>query len=420
MRQHIGAIVMLGLMAAVAAVVGWQVMVRTAGKGGPPGSEKVAAVAVEVGPVTSGEIRDVRVLSGTLEASTQFVVAPKVGGLLKAVLVDLGDRIERDQIVARIDDAEFVQQVEQAQAELAVRKAGREQAASALELARREHERALELKQNAMASEAELDVKAAAFESAQAALALADAQVKQAEAALALARISLGHTEVRADWTGGPDLATVGERLSDAGNTVQSGSPILSIVSLDPLTAVVFVTERDYVSLSIGQRATLHIDALPDRTFDAEVSRIAPVFRETSRQARVELRVHNSDELLKPGMFARVTLVLRVEQAETIVPLAALARRDNGQVVFALTADRHHVRKVPVRVGITENQRVQVTPKAANDDAQSAARELAGHEVVTLGQQLLEDGAPVLVSEVASQPAAGATASAPARPGSGS
>lgn len=379
---------MFMVLGGVGAGVAWQVYVRdklgAVGAGGP--GER-AAVAVEVAPVESGVVRDTRILSGTLEASTRFVVAPKVGGLIEQIMVDLGDVIRRDQVVAEIDDAEFVQAVAQAEAELAVRKAEAAQAASAFELARREYDRAVELGQRSMVSPAELDERTATYESAKAATNLAEAQVNQAEASLELAKIRLRYTTVQASWTGGPDEGIVGERFQDAGNTVQQGNPIVSVVALDPLTAVVSVTERDYTRLTVGQRAVLRADAMPDRAFEAEVVRISPVFREASRQARVELRVDNAEQRLKPGMFARVSIVLQEEHADAIVPLAALTRRGGGDVVFVLDADGQRVHQRPVRVGIVEGERVQVLGEGIRG------------RVVVLGQQLLEEGAPVIVSE---------------------
>jgi RND family efflux transporter MFP subunit len=395
---------MFAVLAGVGAGVAWQVYVRDKlSKGGPTGPEKPSAVAVEVAPVESGIVRDARVLSGTLEASTRFVVAAKVGGLIEQVVVDLGDRIRRDQVVAEIDDAEFVQAVVQAEAELAVRKAASAQADSAFELARREYDRTVELEQRAMASQAELDEKTAAYESAKSATLLTEAQVQQAAASLELARIRLRYTQVRASWSSGPDEGIVGERFQDAGNTVQPGDAIVSVVALDPLTAVVSITERDYARLSVGQHAALQADALPERAFRAEVVRISPVFRESSRQARIELRVDNHEQLLKPGMFARVSLVLREEQADAIVPLAALTRRAGSDVVFVLAADGRRVHQRPVRVGVIEGDRAQVIGEGIEG------------RVVVLGQQLLEEGGAVIVSErhIGRPPAAGANGVAP-------
>ena len=81
-----------------------------------------------------------------------------------------------------------------------------------------------------------------------------------------------------------------------------------------------FVTERDYARLQTGQVASLTTDAFASETFSGTIQRIAPVFRESTRQARVELRVDNLELRLKPGMFVRATVILdRVEDA-VIVP----------------------------------------------------------------------------------------------------
>ncbi len=146
-------------------------------------------------------------------------------------------------MIAGLDDDEYVQAAAQAEAELAVRQAARDQAASTLELAEREHQRAQALRERGIASESQLDEIEATLKRSRAALAFADAQVKQAEASLELARIRLGYTLVRASWSGPEQTALVSERFQDPGNTVQPGDAIVSVVVLDPLVAVVSVTE---------------------------------------------------------------------------------------------------------------------------------------------------------------------------------
>ncbi len=384
--RHVSAIAVLGALLATAGAVAWVAVARTGGGAGA-GPGEMGAVAVEAAPIESGVIRDIRRLSGTLEASAQFVVAAKVDGLLERVLVDLGDPVERGQVIAEIDGAEFQQSAAQSEAELSVRRAELTQAQSSLDLAQRDFDRSRALKDRGIASDAQLDQIAAGLESARAAVTLAEAQVKQAEASLALTNIRLGYTQVRASWQGGDEVAIVGERHQDAGNTVRNGDPIVSVVALDPLKAVVSVTERDYSGLRVGQEATLTTDALPGRTFEAHVERIAPVFRETSRQARVELLVENPDQALRPGMFARVTIVLSEERAETIAPLAAVTRRDGRDVVFIVSPEGDTVRMADIRLGVVEGDRAQILGEG-----------LSGR-VVTLGQQLLSDGSRVNVHD---------------------
>lgn len=100
------------------------------------------AVAVEISPIETGVIRDVGQFSGTLIPKSQFVVAPKVSGKLKKLYVNIGDRVIRGQMVAQLDDEEYLQQVAQAEADLKVARANLEEARNALELARKELDRA--------------------------------------------------------------------------------------------------------------------------------------------------------------------------------------------------------------------------------------------------------------------------------------
>lgn len=390
--RHLSTIIVILLLAAAAAGVVWTVYQRQQQEaGGPERPGGALPVAVEVASIESGLMRDARTLTGTLQASSRFVVASKIGGRIQQLHVDLGDEITRDQVVAEIDDAELVQSVAQAAAELKVREASRDQASSVLELAARDHERVLALRERGIAPESRADETAAALASAEAALAVAQSQVAQAQATLELANIRLREATIVASWSGSAPAGVVSERHQDAGNTIQSGDPIVSVVVLDPLTVVVAVTERDYPLLSVGQAATLQTDALPGDSFTASVARIAPVFRESSRQARVELRVGNDNQRLKPGMFVRVMIVLREIQAEAIVPTAALAKRQGQDVIFLVNDDESTVRAVHVRVGVVEQGRVQVSPVNPTADLRGP--------VVVLGHHLLEDGSTIKIVE---------------------
>lgn len=388
MKRHSGAIILLVLLLSCASLVAWRALRHgSAASAATVAEQSDQAVAVQVAPIERGLIRDVRVLSGTLEASTRFQLAAKVGGLIQELNVDLGDEVERDQAIAVLDDDEFVQAVTQAEAELAVRQAELAQARTELERVTWDFNRLERLHERGVASDLEYNEIRAERDSQQAAVALAEARVRQAQAALELAEIRLGYTTVRAAWQGGPERAAVGVRHVDAGDTVPAGGLIVGMVGLDPLKAIVSVTESDYARLQVGQAATLTTDALPGESFGAAVARIAPVFQEASRQARVELRVDNPRRLLRPGMFVRVRVVLRSAEAETIVPAAAIVQRGGRKVVFTVGADGASVTEHPVEVGIAQGERVQLV-----------APRLTGR-VVVLGQYLLEDGAAITITE---------------------
>ena len=324
-----------------------------------------------------------RTFSGTLEASSEFILAPKVAGRLERLEVDLGDVVERGQIVAYVDDDEFVQEVSQVEADLVVARASHAEAESALEIAERALRRAEQLREERVTSESQLDLARTEALAQRARLEVSAAQVLRAEASLEAARIRLAYASVTADWSSGDDRRVVAQRFVDEGEAVSTNAPLLSIVELSPIVCVVQVPERDYARLRIGQQAVLFTDAYPGERFTAHVSRVSPVFRSSTRQARVELVVDNEDERLKPGMFVRSTLELATSENVTLIPVLALTERDGDRGVFVVDDATSTVRWMPVEVGIIDGEVASVSSPG-----------LSGR-VVTLGQELCEDGTVV-------------------------
>ncbi|MEO5343351.1 MAG: efflux RND transporter periplasmic adaptor subunit [Gammaproteobacteria bacterium SHHR-1] len=359
-----------------------------AGKGERP-------APVQVAPIEQGPIALVRDFSGTLEASAEFVAAPKISGLLQELAVNLGDAIQRGQLLARLDSAEYIQAVAQAEAELAVAQANLAEARSLLRIAERELQRIDQLSERGVSSASQRDLAEAEQLARQAGVQVTLAQLAKAEAQLRAAQIRLDYTQLRANWPGDDGRRLVAERYVDEGETVAVNAPLLRIVKLDPIIAVLHVTERDYAELRLGQAVSLATDAYPQRAFSGQIRRIAPVFREASRQARIEVEVANAEGLLKPGMFVRAQVVLKQLAQAWVAPAAALTRRDGVEGLFVLSADRNSVRWQPVQAGIQQGERLQVSAEGLNGDGLDGE----GAEVVTLGQQLLKDGSQILLPE---------------------
>lgn len=344
---------------------------------------------VEVATVEVGAIEQLRSFTGALEARSEFLVAPKIGGRIESLRVDLADFVQRGQVVAVLDDAEYEQEVARARADLALEKASHAEALDQLEITERELKRLEPIHKRGELSTSQLDVVRSQMVAKRAQIEVTQARIARAEAELESARIRIGYTQVKADWQGGNERRVVAERLVDAGETVAANAPLLRIVELDPITAVFFVTERDYARLEVGQQARLGTDAYPGFSFSGNVQRIAPVFSPTTRQARVELLVENPDRRLKPGMFIRATIMLqRIEEA-IIVPAMALTQRNDRAGVFLVDADGKTARWQTVEPGIRQGNRLQVSGAA-----------LSG-QVVVLGQQLLDDGSELRIVETA-------------------
>ncbi len=388
-RGQIGVWVVVGVVALVAGTLA-VAAARRGTDASDPGSPPTAAgasvaVPVEVASVRVGPLAERRIFSGSLEATAHVTVASKVGGRIITLPVDLADPVTRGQVVATIDHDELEQVVAQADADLSVARAGVTEAESAAAIAHREFERVEQLHEQAIVSDSELDAARAAEQSSRAALAVAQARVQRAEASLRSARIRRESATVRASWNSGDASRVVAERFAEEGDTVAAGDPLLDIIELDPIEAAVFVTESDYAQLEPGQSVSITTDAYAGRQWTGEVSRVAPVFRAGSRQARVEVSIPNPGSLLKPGMFVRVeTTLARVDDAVS-VPEAALAQRDGVPVLFVVDADGTAVRMIQVEPGIRDGGLVQIrSPRVSG-------------QVVTLGQQLLSDGSPIRV-----------------------
>ncbi len=379
----------------VAAGLGWLIFGQLQERAGSSKSGRaLRPVPVEVAQIERGPIALQRTFSGELEALAEFVVAPKVSGRVERVIVNIADTVKRGQVVAELDNDEYVQTVAQAQADLEVARANQSQAKSALEIANREFKRTESLLKRGIASDSEFDAARQDRLARQAQLKVAAAQVTKAESSLETANIRLGYTMVTAGWSGGDEDRVVAERYVNEGQTVAANAPLLLIVDLNPIVGVIFVTERDYAHLKPGQLVSLTTDAYPGEQYPGRIARIAPIFRKSTRQARIEMTIDNPQHRLKPGMFIRATVVLARVPKATIIPEQALTIRDDRSGVFIVSEDGRSVAWHEVKAGIREGNRVQVEGEG-----------LSGR-VVTLGQQLVKDGSAITIPAGQNQTAA--------------
>lgn len=376
------------LVLAIVAMAGWQAYTRITSSANKkiPGRSAVS-VAIETEPIRKDAIRDIGIFTGSLLPKSQFIVAPKVAGWLKKLLVNIGDMVQQNQVIAILDDEEFTQQVEQVRAELLVAKANAENCTSDLDIAKREYERAKALREKQIASASELDESEAAFNACRTRLKVSLAQVAQKEAVLKAANVRLSYTKVQAFWENGDQTRVVGERFVDEGALLQVNEPIVSVLENNPLTAVVYVIERDYQKIKVAQQSIVTTDAYPGKTFTGSVVRIAPLLKESSRQARVEIEIPNRDQLLKPGMFVRAQIEFARHDNATLIPFTALVRREGKEGIFIADLSNLKARFVPVTTGIINGELVEVIePKISG-------------LVVTMGNHLLEDSSDIILPE---------------------
>ncbi|MBL4582990.1 MAG: efflux RND transporter periplasmic adaptor subunit [Pseudomonadales bacterium] len=389
-------------------------------KAGNKTSKADKPVAVLVAPIVRGTIGDARNFSGSLEATNRFVVASRISATLQKLHVDIGDTVTPGQLIAELDDAEYQQQFNQSNAELAVAHASVAEAKAAANVAKVEFKRAQSLRKQKIASQSEWDQARAESLVKNARVEVTVAQLAQRQAALNAAKVRLGYSHIEARWSGSDESMVVGQRYADEGDLLNTHSSIVSLVALNSLKAVFQVTEKDYPRIAIGQPAKLALEAYPGRLFNAQVARVSPVLDPQSRQATVEVKLENPEGLLSPGMFVRISVELSHASNAQLVPIEALVNTENGSGVYLLsdatartdtpnagtpdtgTRDTNTaasqtpqtVQYIEVVTGIRNRRQVQILQP-----------NISGL-VVTLGQHLLKDGSAVHIQnpQLATQP----------------
>ncbi|MCP5152909.1 MAG: efflux RND transporter periplasmic adaptor subunit [Ectothiorhodospiraceae bacterium] len=327
-----------------------------AGKGAGPGDGKAAkgprAVAVEVAEVATQPVETRLTAIGTLESNESVVLRSEIAGRVASIGFREAEPVKAGALVLEIDAAA-------ARAELAEMEAR-------LQLGRQNAERAQRLFAQKVGSASERDEAVAAL--------------RVAEAELNLARVRLAKTRIEAPFEG-----ILGLRRVSVGAYVNPGDDLVTLDDIDPIKVDFRVPERALSQVRTGQRIEVRIDALPDRTFTGEVYAIAPRVDVAGRALSLRARLPNPDGQLRPGLFARVDLVVDRREAALVVPEQAIVPVAEGQAVYVVIDER--ARLTPVTLGQRAAARVEITDGLA-----------AGDVVVTAGQHKIRDGAPVRIA----------------------
>ncbi|HVL66100.1 MAG TPA: efflux RND transporter periplasmic adaptor subunit [Vicinamibacterales bacterium] len=293
------------------------------GRGGRP------PMPVEFTPAKRSDVAERVTIVGTLIGAATVEAVPKVNGRLESVSVRLGDRVNRGQQLAKVEDREIREQVRQAEASYRVAEATIRQRQADLKLAETNLERNRSLLERELLPRQTFDDTEARHQAAVAQLDLARAQFEQAKARLDELRINLANTVITS-----PVEGFVGKRYLDPGAFVSPNAPVASIVDIRSVRMVANVVEKDVRRLSTGMSADVEVDAFPGERFVGKVSRIAPVFDPQTRTAEMEIEVPNGSFRLKPGMYARVALTIDRRENALTVPRTAVVELDGRTGVF--------------------------------------------------------------------------------------
>lgn len=316
-----------------------------------PQTAETRSINVEVATLEPTPFREFIRLTGTVEADQDVTIAAEEEGVVRALLVEKGARVEAGQPILKIDDEVLRAQYEQAQAQA--------------QLARETYER-----QRRLWEDEKIGSEIAYLETKY------GADVATANAKALAARLE--RTTVRA-----PVAGILDDRLVEVGDMVAPGTAVARIIDADPVEVVAGAPERFAGDLTNGAPARVVLDALDGREFEGSVGFVGAAVDADSRTFPLEVVVPNPDGNIKPGMVATLRILRASLDAAVVVPQEALQRTEGGFVVY-VAVDRD---------GVTVAERREVVRGGSDRDSVVIESGLeVGDRLIVVGQQQVAPG----------------------------
>lgn len=315
-------------------------------------------------PVDAAEVRRDLVLRsveavGTLRANEQVTLRPEIAGYVEEITFNEGESVTAGTVLIKIDDEILQAELTQAEASFA--------------LSQQNYERADRLQQQGSGTTRARDE--------------ALAELRTNEAILALAR-----TRVRKTLIAAPFAGILGLREVSVGEYVSVGEALVTLQDIETIKVDFRVPELYLAEVRLGQELGVRVDALPAETFSGTVYAIDPQVDINGRALVIRATLPNRTGALRPGLFARVDLILERHENALLIPEAALVPTKDGNFVYRVVEGTATL--TPVKIGIRQGAEIEILDGLSDGDV-----------VVTGGQLKLQDGMPVSLPDAA--PAAG-------------
>ena len=334
-----------------------------AGAGGPP------PALVEVSQVAIQKLPQGITAVGSLRSDESVILRPEVSGRIAEFLFKEGQRVQKGQVLVRLDSTVQRAELEQAKANLTLNKA--------------KYDRASDLQKKGFISSQAKDE--------------ADNNLRVSQAAVEVSSARLSKLELKAPFAG-----IIGLRQVSVGDYVKDGQDIANIEEVDPLKVDFRVPEIYLKKIAVGQALQITLDAFPNQTYEGKVYAINPLVDAAGRSIVIRAQVKNTDARLRPGMFARVRLLIDESRDSMLIPEQALIPQGDEQYVFKVVDGR--ALRSKVEIGQRREGKVEILNGLAREDV-----------VVIAGQFKIRDGVPVQVAKAqADSPPAQSGKDAPA------
>ena len=336
-----------------------------------------------------GGAEEVLTATGYIVPQLKSVVSARTSGRLEWLGVEEGSRVEKGQIIARLEGDDLAAQVLEAKASLAQSRASLEQARAAVFQAERELERQKKLLSQGITTASDHDLARRSFDVEQAGLNAASEAIHVAEARVTLTEAVHDKTIVRAPFAGIviSKSAEIGEMVAAGAFSGQpTGGAIVTIADFSTMEMEADINESNLAKIRTGQPALVSVDAVPGRQYRGELRQIVPTADRQKAVVMAKVRLVDIDESLVPDMSARVSFLsgeISAEEASgrprIFVPASSVVTAEGRSFVLVLSEDR--VSRVPVELGETRGDLREVT-----------AGLQGGEKLIVSGGEGLRDG----------------------------
>lgn len=312
---------------------------------------RASSVPVEVAKIERATVNEEVEALGTLAADESVVIAPEIAGRVIALGFKEGERVEKGQSLVKLDTAILDAELKQLQADLG--------------LAKDTFERNRSLNQRGVGTQVAYDE--------------ATAKLASAEARVQLSQAKLAQSALMAPFSG-----VVGLRSVSVGDYVAVGKQLITLTNIDPIKVDFRVPEIFLSQVKLGQSISLKVDAVPGQDFQGKIFAVDPVVDVNGRAIKLRATVPNADLVLKPGLFARVTIVVDRRENAMLIPESAVVPDGVGKIVYVV--ENGKAKRVAVVLGKRLPGKVEIvkglTPQMM---------------VVSSGQMRLREGSTVSI-----------------------
>ena len=298
---------------------------------------------------------------GSITAVQGVTVNPELAGIIREIAFESGAVVSKGDLLVRLDTSSEEAQLRAIEAQV--------------DLDRLNLTRMRNLRAENMVSQSDLDT--------------AEASLKQYQGNADNIRATIEKKTIRAPFSG-----LLGIRLVNLGQYLDTGKPIVSLQSLARVYAEFSLPQQELAQLKTGMRVRVSIDTYPDRQFDGTLTTINPALDQTTRSVGLQAVFENPDQALRPGMFARVEVLLPEEQAVLVIPATAVVSAPFGDSVYVIESKPGEDGKP----ALTVRQQVIRTGRAQGDFLSVESGLKTGDRIVSSGVFKLRNGMSVAES----------------------